>query len=364
MRLGYDLSVMRHPPAGTARYATELLRAMAMARPDETIVEATGWPRRSRGGRRWRSLNLASDLGWLTLGANAAAARGRIDAWYSPANVLPLAMPRPMVVTIHDANVLGDGGYDRAYALYARTVHARSGRRASGVIADSDHARTRLIEAYGIEPDRISVAYPGIDHLAIGKGADPHRPGTDEPAPGPAAAPYALFVGQTEPHKNLVRLVDAWSRGVPQDLELVIAGPAGRGEQDVAAAIDASPARERIRRVGAVSEARLEGLYAGARCFVFPSLTEGFGLPPLEAMAHGVPTAVADATSLPEVTAGAALTFDPLDAEAIADTVRLVAEDGATRDRLCIDGPRVAARYRWAETAAAVWSVLDRAVRA
>jgi glycosyltransferase involved in cell wall biosynthesis len=81
-------------------------------------------------------------------------------------------------------------------------------------------------------------------------------------------------------------------------------------------------------------------------------------------MAHGVPTAVADATSLPEVTAGAAVTFDPFNVEAIADAVRMVGEDGPTRDRLRRDGPGVAARYRWAETAEAVWSVIDRAVHA
>jgi glycosyltransferase involved in cell wall biosynthesis len=352
MRLGFDLSILRYPPAGTARYATELLRAMRATRPIHSIIEARGWPRRSGAGRRWRPFNFASDAGWLTVGANAAAAMGQIDAWYSPANVLPLALPRPTVVTIHDANVLESAGYDRAYATYARMVHARSGQRASAVIADSEHTRRRLIEAYELAPDRVVVAYPGIDHLAANIPSGPAR--------SPTGSPYALFVGQTEPHKNLIRLVNAWARGVPPGLDLVIAGPPGRGEADLAAAIAASPAGKRITRVGLVSDNELARLYGGATCFVFPSLTEGFGLPPLEAMAQGVPTAVAAATSLPEVTAGAALTFDPLDEEAIADAVRTISEDGALRARLTIDGPRVAARYRWTATAETVWSVLER----
>lgn len=351
MRLGYDLSILRHPPAGTARYATELLGAMRAMRPGDTIVEAHGWPRRSQGGRRWRTFNLASDLGWLSLGASAKAATARVDAWFSPANVLPLALPRPMIVTIHDANVLEGAGYDRAYATYARVVHAQSGRRAAIVVADSEFTRDRLIEAYALDPERIVVAYPGIDHLppAVAKASPTAR------------ARYVLFVGQTEPHKNLVRLVAAWSE-VPSDADLVIAGPRGRGEADLQAAIAASPVAARIQRVGRVSDDSLVRLYDGASGFIFPSLTEGFGLPPLEAMRHGIPTAVADATCLPEVTAGAALTFDPLDPKAIADAVRRIMDDGALRDRLIADGPRIAGRYRWADTARTVWDAIERAI--
>lgn len=350
MRLAYDLSILRYPPAGTARYATELLGAMRAMRPGDVIVEARGWPRRSQGGRRWRPVNLASDLGWLGLGANAAALAGQVDAWFSPANVLPLALPRPMVVTIHDANVLEGAGYDRAYAAYARVVHARSGRRAAAVIADSGFTRERLIEAYGLDPERVVVAYPGIDHLPPAVAKAPPIPG----------ARYVLFVGQTEPHKNLVRLVAAWSE-VPSDADLVIAGPRGRGEADLKAAIATSPVAARIQRVGPVSDDALVRLYVGASGFIFPSLTEGFGMPPLEAMRHGIPTAVADATCLPEVTAGAALTFDPLDPTAIADAVRRIMDDGTLRERLIADGPRIAGRYRWADTARTVWDAIARA---
>ena len=364
MRLAYDLSVLRHPPAGTSRYATQLLAALRTARPDEQIDEARGWPRRSRAGGGWRAVNLASDIGWLTIGANAHAAKGRSDLWFSPANVLPLALPRPMVVTIHDANVLSDIGYDRAYATYARWIHARSGRRARSVIADSEHARTHLIDAYGLDPDRVVVAYPGIDHREVdrdaGQALDRASGGVTDP---PRGGPYALFVGQTEPHKNVARLVEAWSRDVG-GIGLIIAGPPGRAEGEVIAAIAASPARERIQRVGSVTDRALDGLYSGASCFVFPSLAEGFGLPPLEAMAHGVPTAVAAAASLPEVTAGAALIFDPLDPDAIADAVRRMTDDEDLRKRLAADGRSVAARYRWSATAETVWSVIDGAIGA
>jgi glycosyltransferase involved in cell wall biosynthesis len=239
--------------------------------------------------------------------------------------------------------------YDRAYATYARWMFRSAGRRAEAVLTLSQDARTRLIENLGIDSDRIVVAYPGIDHAARAE-PGPRLPGI------PAA--YALYVGQTEPHKNVGVLVEAWGLGVPRDLGLVIAGPPGRDEARLEALIAASPARARIWRLGRVSEASLARLYADANCFVFPSLAEGFGLPPLEAMARGIPTAVADAGALPEVTADGAITFDPHDPEAVAAVVTSLAEDTGLRSRLSVAGPAVAGRYTWARTAEGAWRVI------
>jgi glycosyltransferase involved in cell wall biosynthesis len=113
-----------------------------------------------------------------------------------------------------------------------------------------------------------------------------------------------------------------------------------------------------IHRLGRVPEESLARLYADATCFVFPSLAEGFGMPPLEAMARGVPTAVADAGALPEVTADGAVRFDPRSAEAIAAAVTSLVEDSAVRARLALAGPLVAARYTWAQTAETAWRVI------
>lgn len=350
MRLAYDLSILRHPPAGTARYATELLREMRVIAGRDTIDETMGWPRGARGGSARRIWNLGSDLGWLTAGATVVVARWRSDAWFSPANVLPLVLPRPKIVTIHDTNVVTAGDqYDRAYAAYARRMFRSAGRRADAVLTQSSDSRQRLIDLLGIPPERIVVAYPGIDHaLRI------------EPGPRMRGVPasYALFVGQTEPHKNVERLVAAWDIDVPRDLALVIAGPPGRAEARLSELIAASPASARIHRVGRVSEEGLARLYADATCFVFPSLAEGFGMPPLEAMARGVPTAVADAGPLPEVTANGAIRFDPFRPEAIAEAVTRLVEDTELRTRLTVAGPAVAARYRWTDTAETAWRVI------
>jgi glycosyltransferase involved in cell wall biosynthesis len=353
MRLAYDLSILRHPPAGTARYATELLRAMHVIAGSDEILETMGWPRRSRGGSIRRFWNFGSDLGWLTIGAAAVGVRRRPDAWFSPANVLPLALPRPKIVSILDANVVSARGqYDQVYAAYAARMFRSAGHRADAVLTLSSDSRQRLMDILGIPPERIVVAYPGIDHAL-----------RTEPGARVAGVPtrYVLFVGQTEPHKNVERLVAAWDMDVPRDLGLVIAGPPGRNEARLMELINSSHAGARIHRLGRVSEEELARLYADATCFVFPSLAEGFGLPPLEAMARGVPTAVADAGALPEVTADGAIRFDPLRPEAIAEAVTRLAEDTALRNRLAVAGPAVAGRYRWADTAETAWRVVRSA---
>src|SRR5438067_8190621 len=161
---------------------------------NDTLVAARGWPRGSRGGRFRRYANFGADLGWLTIGSLAFAVRRGIDLWYSPANVLPLAIPRPMVVTVHDVNFLTiDGYHDRTFTRYANLAYRMATRRAAAVLTVSEYARRQLIERLGVPPDRIVVAYPGIDHIS----RVPALPDTSLPWR------YALFVGHTEPHTDI-----------------------------------------------------------------------------------------------------------------------------------------------------------------
>lgn len=357
MRVGYDLSILRRPAAGTARYAVELLRAMRETEPRETIVEFQGWPRTRRGPSPVRrGTNLASEVGWLTVGSMAIAVRHRLDVWFAPANVVPLLLPRPSVVTVHDVNILDvAAAYDGGYAAYAERVVQRSVRRARVVLTDSEYSRGRIVARLGVDPDRVVVAYPGIDHVPTWS--------TDAPrATLGLPRDYALFVGQTEPHKNVGALVEAWP-SCPPDLDLVIAGRIGRDEAALAAKIDGSPARLRIHRLIDVAEAELGQVYGGARMFLFPSRAEGFGLPPLEAMRLGVPTAVADAGSLPEVTRGGALLFDPSEPATIADVVHELHCNDDVRRQLESTGRHVASQYRWASTADVAWSAIRAAAQ-
>jgi glycosyltransferase involved in cell wall biosynthesis len=352
LRIGVDMSILRHPLAGTARYAVELLSAMqSMAAPSETLIPVAGLPRAGRGYRVRRYLNLASDLVWWSMGAVVTCAAKRLDAWFSPANTLPLALPRGQVVTIHDANFLVcPDAYDPGYRSYAELMFRHSAAHADRILTDSHWSARQLETLLGAPPERIVVAYPGLDQ------AFRVAPARRDPAFPPT---YALFVGQTEPHKNVGVLLEAWRTGVPRGLHLVIAGRAGRDDERLRALV----ARDRMLRElvhfeGGVDEPRLARLYEDATCFLFPSRTEGFGFPPLEAMARGVPTAVANSGSLPEVTDGGALIFDPDDPDGVADICLRLTNDAAERERLAETGRRVAGRYVWRETAQAAWRAI------
>ena len=351
-RVGVDMSVLRHPPAGTARYAIELLSAMqSMALPTETLIPVAGFPRARRGHRVRRYLNLASDLIWWSTGAVFTCAGNSMDAWFSPANILPLALPRGQVVTIHDLNFLADpDSYDPGYRSYAERMFRHSATHADRILTDSRWSARQLEILLGVPAMRIVVAYPGLDHsLRV------------EPAPRDPAFPkaYALFVGQTEPHKNVGVLIEAWRGHVPRRLHLVIAGRAGRDDDRLRSIV----ARDRVLRElvhfeGAVDEPRLARLYEDATCFLFPSRTEGFGFPPLEAMARGVPTAVANSSSLPEVTAGGALIFDPNDPEGLAEICCRLTSYAAETEGLVEAGRVIASRYVWRETALIAWTAI------
>jgi glycosyltransferase involved in cell wall biosynthesis len=350
-RLGFDLSILRHPYAGTARYAKELLGAMRRSViGSDVVLTSRGLPRGRRGSRARRYLHLTEDLAWWCGGIPIVAARDRIDVWFSPANTLPLALPRPCVVTIHDANFLvRPDEYERGYRRYAELMFRHAARRADRVLTDSQYSAQTLVELLGAPPDLIRVAYPGLDHaLSV------------TPAARDLSLPprYALFVGQTEPHKNIGLLLDAWRIGVPSDLHLVVAGPKGRDDERLRDGATDPSIRSRVHFMGRVADDVLARLYQDAACFLFPSRTEGFGFPPLEAMARGAPTAVAESGSLPEVTGDAALRFDPDDADGLAKIVWRLNDDGELRTRLIAEGRRMAVRYRWEETARIAWGAV------
>ena len=354
MKVGFDLSILRHPYAGTARYAEELLLAMkGGAEPGDQLVAYRAWPRFARGHRWLRLVNLAADLGWTGLAIPGLVLRDRLSVWYSPSNIIPPLLWRPAVVTIHDVNfLLQPDAYERGYVRYATAMIGRSARRARHVVTQSEFSRQQLMRAFGIPPERITVVYPGLDH-ALAAIAVP------EPMPG-LPARYALYVGQTEPHKNVRLLLDAWQIEPPAGLSLVLAGAPGRDHAEIMDRASRPPLADRVVVLGKVTAGQLETVYAGATCFLMPSRAEGFGFPALEAMARGIPAAVANAGSLPEVTAGAAPTFDPDDAPGLAAIVAGIATDPDRRASLVAQGREVAARYRWSVAADAVWAIIHQ----
>jgi glycosyltransferase involved in cell wall biosynthesis len=295
---------------------------------------------------------------WVALRRPALPRRllAGLDVVHATSAAVPPARGLPLVVTVHDLAFLH---HPEAYPPAGRRWHERSARIAAAeaalLLTPSAATARDLTERYGVEPDRTLVTPLGADPV------EPDLAGARAVlARLRVAGPYLLTVGTLEPRKNLARLLDAFAEAAPElgDHRLVVVGPSGWGPQPPPGAVGAAG---RAALAGKVPDAVLHGLYALADGLAYPSLYEGFGLPVVEAMAHGVPVLTSDRSSLPEVAGDAALLVDPTDTAAIAaGLVRLAGDDGL-RARLRAAGPPRAARFTWAATAEATWAAYARA---
>jgi len=347
--VGVDMSILRHPHTGSARWATGLLGELT--RRSDLEVRSWAGPRRFRfGGPVRKVTNALIDSYWLDVGLPRAAHATRRDVLLMPVNLSSARSSVPQVVTIHDVNFLVlPGSYDRAYASYAERMFRASTRRAAALTTVSAFSRTQIADRLGVDPERISVVYPGLD--PVRPAATPDNPWT---------RPYGLYVGATEPHKDVPALIEAWRELSDIDLDLVIVGQPGRDHDRVLAGARAS--RGRVHVTGRVPGPELEAWYAHARLFAFPSRTEGFGYPPLEAMQRGIPVVASSATCLPEVLGAAALFHAPGVAPEIAAQVRRLVGDDALARRLIAAGLEVSARYSWSRAGDAMAKVIRNTV--
>jgi glycosyltransferase involved in cell wall biosynthesis len=261
------------------------------------------------------------------------------------------AQDMPTVLTVHDLIFERLPGHHKPLnRWYLHRTMPLFCRRATHIIAVSEHTRRDLIEVYGITPEKITV---------IPEAADARFGPVTEEALDLARVSYGLperyllCVGTIEPRKNLERLLAAWeplylAREAPP---LVIVGRRGWLNEGFFAALERSPARDGVIFPGWMQDGDLPAVYAAAQLFIFPSIYEGFGLPVLEAMACGAPVVCSNATSIPEVAGDAALLFDPFEPDAIRETMRTALADDALRESLRQRGYRRAAKFSWERAA-------------
>lgn len=280
------------------------------------------------------------------------------DLLWSPANTGPAALRR-QVVTIHDASPLDHPEwFSPPFAAWYRFLLPRLMQVARQVITGSEFSRERLID-HGAPSEKVT-AIPLAADSRFGLSSATRLEEVSNHYRLPRH--YVLVLGSLEPRKNLRRTFAAWERVAAHaaGVELVVAGGSDAIYRDVA--IDRLPPRTRI--LGYVDDRDLPTLYAGARALLYPSLYEGFGLPPLEAMASGTPVVTSNRSSLPEVVGDAAITVNPSDVEAIAEGLRELLEDGDVAGRCRSLGRAQAKSFTWNRTAELTWRVLSRAADA
>jgi glycosyltransferase involved in cell wall biosynthesis len=343
MRVGLSLlTLVPGISGGSETYARELCRALARVgghqyevlvptlAPEaggglETVV-ATGYPAATTIPGRLRAMTGAS----TRPGALAARLAGA-DVVHYPLTVPVPPVDRPTILTLLDVQHLDlPELFPRGERVFRRLAYDRTARKADRVVVISEWTRGRVVERLGLDPGRVHAIHLAVDHERF------------SPDPGLEREPFLLYPARPWPHKNHTRLFEAFARlRVEQPgLRLVLTGVGH----------DASRLPPGVETLGGVPTGELVSLYRRAAAVVFPSLYEGFGLPPLEALACGCPVASSNAGSLPEVLGDSAVLFDPHDVDAIAGAV---AETLLRASELSARGPEHAAAFTWEATARA-----------
>ena len=281
--------------------------------------------------------------------------RERPDVFHAPHYVMPPAVGCRSLVTIHDCTHLMFPQYlpNRAAYVYARAVMWGAARRSHRILTVSEASKRDIIHFLNVPPEKIVVVYNAIDER--------FRVTPSEEAVARVRERYQLdhrfmlYVGNIKPHKNLVRVVEAFDglrkRGV-DDLMLLIIGDEISKLPALRRAVHSHKLHKHVRFLGHLPDDTLAILYRLAAVFVFPSLYEGFGLPPLEAMACGAPVVTSNVSSLPEVTGGAAVLVDPYDVESIVNGIARVLSDPALKEELRVKGITRAREFSWERSVA------------
>lgn len=306
-----------------------------------------------------------SHIVWHRLGLPLAADlfTGPLDLFHSPDYLLPPLRRGARIITVHDLTFLVVPQYaEPALARYLAKKLPRSIEQATVVLADSENTRKDLVSLLRVPPEKIEVVYAGIDPTFTPV-TDKDRLNSVRSKHG-LDAPFILNVGTLEPRKNLEGLLHAYALlrnegHLPH--RLALAGGRGWLYQGIFRLVEELGLRDSVSFLGYVAEEDLPVLLSLADVFVYPSFYEGFGLPPLEAMACGTPVVASTAPCLPEVLGDAALLVDPVDHHGMASAVLRVLENNELRLSQVAKGTTQAAKYTWKAAAEKALSVYRRA---
>lgn len=325
----------------TRRYRTELARRLPAG------VRPTGWPVPARSMLAlWRRVPFPPVDAWT----------GRVDVVHGPNYVVPPTRHGVALMTIHDLTCVRFPELCDAYTRRYPDQIAAALRRGAHVHTVSATIAAEVTDHFTVPADRVHVVHNGVS-----------APPPGDPARGrrlAGGAPFVLALGTIEPRKDLVSLVrafDAVAATLPgEGLRLVLAGKRGWGWEQLDAAVADAAHRDRIVQLGWVDDQSRADLLHAAHVLAYPSVYEGFGLPPLEAMLAGVPVVTTTAGALPEIVGDAAVQVPVGDVDKLADALLRVVQDDALRGRLVRDGMARARSYSWDACAQGVTEVYQR----
>jgi glycosyltransferase involved in cell wall biosynthesis len=372
MRIGIDATALPPQPVGAGYYTINLIRALSQLNTEHRFVVFAQRDRRAlfeiseESPLEWvlvSDKNPAMRLIWEQAAFPGFAARYRLDLLHSLHYTRPLRLPCKSVVTFHDMTYfLFPQLHGRVKRLFFPWAIRFSAGSADAIIAVSENSRQDAINLLGISPQRIFSVPLGV--------SERFHPIVDLSLLGRIREKYSLpdhfilFVGLVEPRKNLSLLVESYKRLIDQGSSspLVIVGRLGWMYESVLEEIEKSGLQDRVFFAGYIPIQDLPIVYNLADVFVYPSIYEGFGLPPLEAMACGTPVITSAVSSIPEHVGDAGILVAPNDAQALASAMAAVLSDQVLRKQLMEKGPKQASKFTWERTARETLQVYQKLI--
>lgn len=367
-RFGFDKKTGLPNRVGSGEFCFQLL--LELSRIDKNNEYFVYLPKKPTSDMpketgKWHYIVFSSKL-WTLFGLSMKlfSDKNRIDIFFSPTHYLPFYVPKPSTISILDISYLHFPKLFKKRDLYQLKFWGRySINKAKKIITISKSSKNDIIKAYGVLEDKISVIYPGVKYETLNSKSEINAKFKMQNSKFleekyNVRKEYVLFVGTLQPRKNIIRLIEAFSR-LKTDLQLVIIGKKGWMWEDILKAPKKFGVEEKVKFLHTVSDDELPNFYKNAICFVLPSLYEGFGLPVLEAMKYGCPVLTSNISSLPEVGGEAALYFDPQSTEDIAKSLESIIQNPELRKELVQKGYQQVKKFSWEKTARETLRVLE-----
>lgn len=362
MRLAFNATSLLSPLTGIGQYSRQLaLGLKGRSDIDTSFFYGAAWTKEVRNEAM---PGAATVLPWIRKHVPlsyslrrfiqeqrfAAGARGQqFDVYHEP-NILPLPFDGPSVVTIHDLSWIRYPEMHPIERVRAMNKYFEPGlRRATVLLTDSEFVKDEVVKTFSIDPQRVQTIPLGVENLFQPRLAQQIRPTLDHN--GLTYGKYLLAVGTLEPRKNLSLALRAYARlpkHVREHCPLVLVGMKGWLTSSLEKQLAPMLRSGEVKQLGYLTREELAYVISGATSLVYPSVYEGFGLPPLEAMASGVPVIASNVSSIPEVVGDTGILINPLDVDATTDAMRLLIDDSDLRNNLASRALERSRNFTWA----------------